>query len=172
MLHFCTDSRPLPRWFAHYVRSSTCGERGIHSYIFDDQDFIYFGRAVGVPLNDLNRSVTLSMASGHGSEKIRYSSLRRSGTPILLRSSICPEACRFGSHIGDFPFHSSTLLCPASAPVPVVFHQEHQAQSLSFAAAEMVGAPESLLICLRLDDFSEALKIGVNILLSLLIIVL
>ena len=52
------------------------------------------------------------------------------------------------------------------------FHQEHQAQSLSFAAAEMVGAPESLLICLRLDDFSEALKIGVNILLSLLIIVL
>lgn len=66
MLDFCIVSRPLPRRFAHYVRSSTCGERGILSYIFDDQDFIYFGRAVGVPLNGLNRSVTRSMASGHG----------------------------------------------------------------------------------------------------------
>lgn len=66
MLHFRTGSRPLPRRFAHYVRSSTCGERGILSYIFDDQDFIYIGLAVGVPLNGLNRSVTRSMASGHG----------------------------------------------------------------------------------------------------------
>lgn len=32
-LNFCTDSLPLPRQFTHYVRSSTCGERDLLSYI-------------------------------------------------------------------------------------------------------------------------------------------
>jgi len=98
--------------------------------------------------------------------------LRRSGTPILLRSRIGPEACRFGPHTGDFPFHSSTRSMSRVSTSSSRFSSRDQAQSLSFAAVEMVGAPESLLICLRLDEFSKALMIGVNTLLSLLILVL
>lgn len=62
MLNFCTSSLPLPRQFTHYVRSSTCGERDLLSYIVDDPDLSRFDQVVGILLNDLNCFVTRSMA--------------------------------------------------------------------------------------------------------------
>lgn len=61
VLNFCTGSLPLPRQFTHYVRSSTCGERDLLSYIVDDPDLSRFDQVVGILLNDLNCSVTRSM---------------------------------------------------------------------------------------------------------------
>ncbi|CAD5757001.1 replication protein [Escherichia coli] len=106
MLHFRTGSLPLPRQFTHYVRSSTCGERDLLSHIVDDPDLSRFDRVVGILLNDLNCSVTRSMAfriwearkrvtGGSGSQARRYccgaESARRHTCPGCSRG--CAMAC-------------------------------------------------------------------------------
>lgn len=51
--------------------------------------------------------------------------------------------------------------------LPAVFHQAQPAQSALSAAVATVGGSGSLPVILRPDELSEALKVGVNELLSL-----
>lgn len=64
-------------------------------------------------------------------------------------------------------FAPAPVLCPASARVLAVFHQGQPAQSALSAAVATVGGSGSLPVILRPDERSEALKVGVNELLSL-----
>ena len=64
-------------------------------------------------------------------------------------------------------FAPAPVLCPASARGLAVFHQGQPAQSALSAAVETVGGSESLPVTIRPDEVSEALKVGVNELLSL-----
>ena len=64
-------------------------------------------------------------------------------------------------------FAPAPVLCPASARVPAVFHQGQPAQSALSAAVATVGGSGSLPVILQPDELSEALKVGVNELLSL-----
>ena len=64
-------------------------------------------------------------------------------------------------------FAPAPVLCPASARVLAVFHQGQPAQSALSAAVATVGGSGSLPVILRPDELSEALKVGVNELLSL-----
>lgn len=64
-------------------------------------------------------------------------------------------------------FAPAPVLCPASARGLAVFHQGQPAQSALSAAVETVGDSESLPVTIRPDEVSEALKVGVNELLSL-----
>ncbi len=122
--------------------------------------------------NGISGSTTTS-AARCSARRRSCSASRRGGGPRPSRHPSAPLPAADSGRAGlarrpGLPhFAPAPVLCPASARGQAVFHQGQPAQSSLSAAVETVGCSESLPVTIRPDEVSEALKVGVNELLSL-----